>query len=63
MPIYEFTAYGKTLTTETDTVKEAMEAANKLLVWPEEGPAGAWMSIHVLDKETQFRWVEGDFFD
>ena len=59
MTEYEFSAYGKTLWLWVDTVGEAMEEANHLLIWTEEGKSGAWENI----SETKFRWVEGNFFD
>ena len=60
MTEYEFSAYGKTMWIWVDTVGEAMQEANFVLIWPEEGSkSGAWFET----TETEFRWVEGNFFD
>jgi len=56
---YEFSAYGKTMWIWVDTVREAMQEANRMLIWPEESKSGAWSAT----TETEFRWVEGNFFD
>jgi len=56
---YEFSAYGKTMWIWVDTVREAMQEANRMLIWPEESKSGAWFET----TETEFRWVEGNFFD
>jgi hypothetical protein len=59
MTEYEFSAYGKTMWIWVDTVGEAMQEANFMLIWPEEGKPGAWFET----TETEFRWVEGNFSD
>jgi len=54
MTEYEFAAYGKTMWMWVDTFDEAVEEANRILIWPEEGKPGTWEPT----SETTFRWVE-----
>ena len=51
----KFTAFGKTFTAEANDKGAAMSKANRHFPLGD----GAWFDTN----ETEFRWVEGNFFD
>ena len=56
---YKFTAYGKTFSAKAERGKDVMVQANKALIWNAEAKDGCWMER----SDTEFAWVEGNFFD
>ena len=55
MKMFKFTAFGETFTTKASDRSSAMVDAN----WHFPLGAGCWFDTN----ETEFRWVEGNFFD
>ena len=55
MKMFKFTAFGKTFTAEANDKVAAMSKANRHFPLG----AGCWFDTN----ETEFRWVEGNFFD
>jgi len=55
MKTFKFTANGMSFVTETDHFITAMSEANRHWILG----SGAWFNT----SETEFRWVEGNFFD
>ena len=55
MKTFKFTALGMTFTTKATDYSTAMVEANQALPLG----AGAWFET----TETEFRWIEGNFFD
>jgi hypothetical protein len=59
MKTFKFTAYGETFTAKATRGLDVMEQANKTLLWTPKFKSGCWFDT----SETEFRWVEGNFFD
>ncbi len=55
MKTFKFTAFGKTFTAEANDKCAAMSKANRHFPLGH----GCWFDTN----ETEFRWVEGNFFD
>lgn len=55
MKTFKFTAFGETFTTKANDKGAAMSKANRNFPLGD----GAWFDT----SETEFRWVEGNFFD
>ncbi len=59
MQTFTFEAYGKTFKIQGKTALSVMEDANRELLWGnKQYSQGAWS-----DGPTEFRWIEGNFFD